>query len=123
MPQIYHPDKPSGTSRFLLFCIAVWEYLFNGKFPFIDTDTVKVERGPNGYAFKASLPTAGGKAGSVKSDYAGIYVPGQSYDALQTVVVQGGNANGEYISTANGNTNAPITGINWVQLSALPQWF
>lgn len=64
------PNKPSGTSHFILFCIAVWEYLFNGNFPFIDSDTVKVERGPNGYSFRANPPgAAGGKGKTIDANY------------------------------------------------------
>lgn len=118
----YRPRKPSGNSPFHRFSVAVWDYLFGGKFPLIDTDSVKWDRSPLGYAARATLPSAGGK-GSAKSDYAGLYVPGQIYDALQWVVVQSGAAAGAYISTADNNANAPITGINWVQFSALPQWF
>lgn len=117
------PKKPVGTSHFILFCQAAWEYLFNGGFPFIDTDTVKVDRGPNGYAFRASLPSAGGKGGTTTSDYKGVYVQGQTYNALEWVVVQDGPKRGAFISTADGNTNDPATGIDWVQFSSLNQWF
>lgn len=117
------PKKPVGTTHFVLFCIAIWEYLFNGNFPFIDTDTVKVERGPNGYAFKASPPGSPGQGGATKSDYAGLYVPGQTYNALQWVDIQTGVIAGAWISTADNNTNRPETGINWVQFSYLPEFF
>lgn len=64
---VFRPNKPASRlgphSHFLQFCIAIWEYLFNGGFPFIDTDTVKVTRGPGGYAFQAFPPSAGGGKG------------------------------------------------------------
>lgn len=58
----YRPPRPTGTSRFHLFMQAVHDRLFGGKFPFIDTDSVKWERGASGYSARASLPSAGGKA-------------------------------------------------------------
>lgn len=114
--------KPVGTSNFHLFLIAVWEYLFNGQFPFVDTDTVKWNRGPTGYAASAAPPGAGGNGTAAKSNFRGIYVPA-SYNTFDEVVLQGGPVAGEYISTADGNTNAPTTGINWIQVSSLTQWF
>ena len=90
---------------------------------FVDTPTQKFNKTPQGYVPVQQIRKTKGGGPTGQSDYAGVHVPGQSYDALQWVVVQGGNANGAYISTADKNTNAPITGINWVQLSALPQWF
>lgn len=65
----------------------------------------------------------GNTAAPSQSDFQGVYVPGQTYNALDWVVVQNGTAAGSYISTADNNTNAPITGINWIQFSWLPQWF
>ena len=74
---IYRPRKPTGTSRKMLFFTAVWEFLWGGKFPFIDTDTVKWDRGGSGYAanVKAARGGAGGSSvamyrlKSVQGDY------------------------------------------------------
>lgn len=41
MAKNYIPPKPSGDSPFMVFCRAVWDALFNGKFPFKNTETVK----------------------------------------------------------------------------------
>ena len=63
-------------------------------------------------------------AGSGQSDnFQGVYTPG-AYNMLDRVLVQfpGPNA-GLYICLADGNTNAPYTGIGWIQVSALNQWF
>jgi len=56
------------------------------------------------------------------SNFQGVYVPG-TYNFMDEVVVQSGPGQGEYISLADGNTNAPSTGINWIQVSSLNQWF
>lgn len=124
----YLPPKPSVSSGqhsgFHMFCEAVWDAIFGGRFPFVDTDTVKVSRSPSGYAFNAVVIGGGGTGGGQESDFAGVYVPGQIYNSFQTVVVQGnGLGSGEYISLVDGNVNSPLTGVNWIQLSALTQWF
>jgi len=59
-----------------VFCISIWEYLFNGKFPFVDTETVKVERGPNGYGFRAFPPSAGGKSSPTPNSYKLMIITG-----------------------------------------------
>lgn len=63
----------------------------------------------------------GGTSKSV-SEYKGLYVPGE-YDKLEEVTVQSGPGAGTYASTADKNTNSPLTGINWIQISSLTQWF
>ena len=90
---------------------------------FVDTPQLKFNKTPKGYVPVLRIPPGSAPATQSESDYAGIYVSGQTYDAMQWVVVQTGVAAGAYISTADGNKNNPITGINWVQFSALPQWF
>ena len=66
---IYRPRKPSNgkgaPSQFLMFCISVWEMLFNGKFPFQDTNTIKWKCGAAGYSAQWVNPgsSSGGKGG------------------------------------------------------------
>lgn len=67
--------------------------------------------------------SGGGSGGGGNADFAGLYVPGQTYNAFQSVLIQTGPAAGQWISTADNNTNHPATGINWLQLSSLTQWF
>lgn len=107
----------------MLFCVAVWEYLWGGKFPFNDSDTVKVERSQSGYYFHAAAPGAAGKSSPTQSDFAGVYVNGATYNLDEWVVVQAGPVYGAYISTMDGNTNAPWTGLGWINFSSLNQWF
>lgn len=62
----YRPIKPPQSSgrfsQFHAFLGAIWEMLWNGGFPFVDTDTVKWDRSPTGYAAKVQAPGAAGKA-------------------------------------------------------------
>jgi len=122
------PPRPVGSgsgpdSPALIYMQRIWDIHWDPKTSiFIDTPQIKFSKTPKGYLPILRIPKSTSKGGS-KSDYAGIYVKGQQYDALEWVVVQNGNASGAFISTADKNTNDPITGINWVQFSALPQWF
>lgn len=71
---------------------------------------------------KVDLGAGGG--GTVSGmNYQGIYVPGQAYNTEDVVLIQPGPGQGTYISTADGNTNDPRTGINWTQISWDPEWF
>ena len=118
------PQRPEGNTAEASFMKWVWDCCAR---------RLRIRSVPNQYDVSyddlkgvmlgIKIRPGGAKSSPVQSDYAGVYVPGQSYDALEWVVVQSGTAAGAYISTADGNSNAPITGINWVQCSALPQWF
>lgn len=84
----------------------------------------RIEPGSDGFRAHKNFQTSGGVSSKTPdANYKGLYVPGQTYNALEWVVVQAGVAAGAYISTADSNSNSPVTGINWVQFSALPQWF
>lgn len=108
----------------VIYMQRVWDIHWDPKVSiFVDTPQLKFNKTPKGYVPVLRIPNASAPASPIKSDYAGIYVPGQTYDALEWVDVQSGTAAGAYICTKDGNTNAPITGIDWVQFSALPQWF
>lgn len=114
---------PFGTTPAVIYMQRVWDINWDPKVSlFVETPLLKFDKTPKGYVPVLRIPKSTG-GNSLQSDYAGVYVHGQSYDALQWVVVQSGNASGAFISTADKNTNDPITGINWVQFSALPQWF
>ena len=122
---LYRPRKPVGTSQFMLFCIAVWEMLWNGKFPFRNTDTVKVERGPGGYAFHAAQPAAaGGKSGGGSmNNFVGEYDPGRTYSAEQIVIISMGANAGTYvyINATPSSGHAPYAGGGfWMQLPMGP---
>jgi hypothetical protein len=69
----------------------------------------------------AQVRVAGGGGGGT-SAFQGVYVPG-AYNDGDEVLLQGGPGAGLYYSTADNNPNAPTTGINWIQLSSLNQWF
>src|ERR1017187_8327346 len=90
----YRPRRPSGTSQFMLFCIAVWDYLFGGKFPFIDTDTVKWDRSSNGYAARAAQPAAGGRTSNANGHIRGEYISTEDYLTDDEVSVASGANSG-----------------------------
>ena len=85
---IYRPRKPSNgkgaPSQFLMFCISVWEMLFNGKFPFQDTNTIKWKCGAAGYSAPWVNPgsSSGGKGGG--GGFMGEYDPTVAYTTGQT---------------------------------------
>src|SRR6185312_10882966 len=57
------PIRPPENRSMLHFMMAgVWDMLWGRKFPFFDTDTVKVIRQENGYGFQAFPPGAAGKS-------------------------------------------------------------
>ena len=123
---IYRPRKPSNgkgaPSQFLMFCISVWEMLFNGKFPFQDTNTIKWKCGAAGYSAQWVNPgsSSGGNGGGVGGgggwNYRGAFVAG-TYNTNDVVQLGTGTSAGMYLSLINGNTNAPDSGIGWVQIS------
>ena len=119
----YRPRKPVGTSQFMLFSIAVWDYLFGGKFPFIDTDTVKWDRGPNGYAARAAQPAAGGGGSSPTLQITGEWDPGRTYKTQEVAIISMGSNAGTYvyINQAASSGNAPYAGGGWwMQLPGNP---
>lgn len=48
------PSRPSGSSRFIRFCQAVWDRVFGPASHFISTTTVQVEQTERGIAFHAA---------------------------------------------------------------------
>lgn len=59
------PSRPSGSSRFIRFCQAVWDRVFGPAGNFISTTTVQVEQTERGIAFHAA-PARGGFTGFSK---------------------------------------------------------
>lgn len=55
----YKPLRPFGSGESWMFFKAVWDFLWGGKFPFKNTDTVKVEWDGTNYSFKAAPPKEG----------------------------------------------------------------
>lgn len=66
-------------------------------------------------------PRPGGGT-TAKANFQGVYTAG-TYNAFDEVVIQAGPGQGEYVCLADGNTNDPTTGIDWIQVSSLNQWF
>lgn len=85
-------------------------------------DTITLQAGQQAIV-RQILRTDYNTTTSGNSNYQGIYVSGQTYNLFDEVLIQSGAGNGLYISLANGNSNAPTSGINWVQVSSLNQWF
>jgi len=59
----YKPLKPVGDSGFALFVIAIWEMLWNGKFPIRGVKGAKVAY-VDGYYEVSADPSKGGSGGS-----------------------------------------------------------
>ncbi len=117
--KIYTPRKPVGNSQFMLFCISVWDMLWNGKFPFIDTDSVKWKRSQTGYAAYAALPGTGGSGQGVSANFTGEWDPARIYSAPQIAIISLGSNAGTYvyINAVASLGNAPYAGGGfWVQL-------
>ena len=94
---IYRPRKPSNgkgvPSQFLMFCISVWEMLFNGKFPFQDTNTIKWKCGAAGYSAQWVNPgsSSGGKGGGGgfrgEYDQTVAYTAGQEFSVTTPLTI------------------------------------
>lgn len=119
------PTRPTGASAEMLFHQAVWDRVFGRRGRIISVPgQYDVSYTEQGIIINLKIRPGGGKAAApVKAPFDGVYVPGASYDSFHWVVVQNGPVNGSYISTADGNTNAPWTGINWIQFATQSQWF
>lgn len=126
-----YPDPPprpvsagNGDSAALIFFQKLWDIHWDPKVNiFVHDPKLKMSKTTKGYVPTLRIPVAKSTPVAQPDNYKGIYVQGASYDALEWVVVQNGPINGAFISTADGNNNAPWTGINWVQFSSLTQWF
>ena len=128
---IYRPRKPSNgkgaPSQFLMFCISVWEMLFNGKFPFQDTNTIKWKCGAAGYSAQWVNPgsSSGGKGGG--GGFMGEYDPTASYAVQDYVVIRSGSNMGTFVCINANSAQAPQlpdTGnLYWVCISnSQAQW-
>lgn len=62
------PQLPSGTSPRMFFMRCVWFALWGGRFPFGDTDTVKVDYIGGKYYFKIK-PATINRTGSFRGEY------------------------------------------------------
>jgi hypothetical protein len=117
------PSPPGTPSNFYIFCGAVWELLFNGKFPFQDSDTIKWNRGPDGYSARATPPSAPGGAKGIGLLFCGEWDPVRTYSAGNMVVITAGSNQGTYVYINDSPTsgNAPYAGGGfWVQLPIGP---
>lgn len=45
------PTTSGAPSGFAIFCMRVWDTIWGARFPFVDTDTIKIDRSRKGYAF------------------------------------------------------------------------
>ncbi len=63
---------------------------------------------------------AGGGGGN---NWRGIWQPGTAYNLLDEVQVGNGMGAGTYISLIPANSNAPTSGIGWLQVSSVATWF
>lgn len=64
------------------------------------------------------VPLGGGSGGNW--NYRGLYTPTPAapYMTFDVVQMGTGTASGMYLSTIDGNSNSPDTGIGWVQVSS-----
>lgn len=58
MPGYRPPRPPENLSKLHALLAIAWDYLLGGKFPFIDTDSVKWVRTDRGYAANVQAPGA-----------------------------------------------------------------
>ena len=121
----YRPRKPVGTSAAWMFFKAVWDMLWGGKFPFIDTDSVKWDRSESGYAARAALPSATGK--SAQFQITGEWDPARTYSAsvvngvtvceVATITTGANIGTYYYINPTPSSGHAPYAGGGyWAQL-------
>lgn len=114
-------NKPTGNDGETTFHTRQHERS-NLELQFFDSSTVKVEQTTRGVRWHAKIPPASSSPKQSDTSFKGIYTPG-TYNTFDEVLIQAGPGQGMYICLADGNTNAPTTGINWVQVSSLNQWF
>lgn len=101
----------------MLFCIGVWDILWGGKFPFVDTETVKWKRGPNGYA--ASAKATGGGGGLVDGHIRGEWNPDMVTSQDDIVTVSSGVNAGSYAyisETPTAGNDPTVGGGFWLQV-------
>lgn len=63
MSNIYTPRRPSGDDEEARFHQAVWDVLFGGQFPFVNTEQAAWSHGPQGYWPTLKVPPPSRKVG------------------------------------------------------------
>ena len=107
------PQLPSGESPRMFFARCVWRCIWGGRFPFRDTDTVKVDNSGGFYSFNAKTARTGIAGGSFRGEYS----PSTAYGPQDMVIVSTGSNSGTYICIGASTGNNPWAGGGyWVQL-------
>jgi hypothetical protein len=120
------PPRPvagvDGQSPELLYMQKNWDIHWDPKVSiFVDTPLLKFNKTPKGYVPVLKIPPTK-TGGSKTTNFQGVYTPG-IYNTYDEVIIQSGPGNGAWVCLAEGNSNDPRTGINWIQFSSLNQWF
>ena len=66
MPQGYIPKRPVGDTAEARFMQAVWDAVWGGDFPFINTPQVQWTRGQKGYIPNVNINPGTGGAGNLE---------------------------------------------------------
>ena len=102
------PTKPTGTAPVWFFVRSVWECIWQGKFPFLSTDTVQVVWSEGNYSFNAAPARGGGKSGGFDIyDQTKSYAAGETFFVPLATTIAG-------IAVAAGLYGVPKAGMNSV---------
>lgn len=108
------PQLPSGNTPRMFFARCVWWCIWGGRFPFGDTDTVRIEHSNDLYFFHAK-PSRGG--GSTQFVIRGEYNPTATYKLYDVCVISAGANAGTYVCISPCTGVHPTIGApNWMQL-------
>jgi len=97
----------------------VWDMLWDPKSSiFCDNPALNFDKTPKGYVPKIKRPGSSPPSGNW--NYRGYFDPvvgaAGGYNIYDVVQYGGGTSAGGYLSTINGNSNVPDSGIGWVQV-------
>ena len=114
MSRTYRPPRPEGESDEARYHQAVWDTLWGGKFPFKDTDTVRVDASPgSGYAIRVVLPKGNSSPPAIA--ITGEWDPNRVYSVNQIAfITMGANAGAYvYINSSPSSGHQPYAGGGW----------
>lgn len=116
---------PTGNEKQTTFVRGVLRKI-RDEFNFFDSPTVRVEQTTRGIRFHAR-PSRGGappaSGGNINMRGLWSATPSTPYMTYDAVILQTGTSTGFYWSTIDNNSNAPDSGLGWIQISTVSgQW-